>query len=717
MVGGKRRFIALISSFCVALLPVVFTGVAPAAGITPTHQDNSDGSASYNGLALTPPMGFNDWYAFNCNINERLIEQTADAIVSSGMRDAGYRYVNLDDCWMASSRDAEGNLQADPVKFPHGIRALADYLHARGLKLGIYEDVGTQTCAGYPGSYGHIQQDADTFASWGVDFVKVDWCKVPFGDFPGLTQQQVAIKLYTEYSQALQATGRPIVFSICEWDPALQPWTWAPAISNLWRTNRDFGDSWSQIIANVDQEADLAPDAGPGHWNDPDILQVGLGGMTTAEDRGHFSAWAMLAAPLLAGNDLRSMSAATKDILTNREVIAIDQDPLGAQATRLSHTANADVWVRRLANGDRAVMLLNRSSEPETISTTAKAIGLPSAGAYAVRDLWAHTTAESAGTIAASVPAHSAALYRVAPLKDEIDQYPPLTDVTITPQVPANYPGSPYHVAQPGQTITAIATLRNDGRASVTHAALTLNATNGWQVHGNPVTAPSLPSGKTLTGTWQLTVPPDADTFTGSGTYQWRDGTRSGSIDGLGGVTIPAPTLTAAFNNVGITDPATRDSADMSGNSFDAAALAAAGLSPGATITQHGLTFTWPDVPPGQPDNVVPAGQVIALPPGTTRVALLALSLNAASSGQATYLYANSAEPADVTVSFWRATVPDDDNELVAQATTYHGTAQVGTGSVFYVPVPVPKTTAQPVAIVLPSNTHMHIFAMATGSG
>ena len=328
-------------------------------------------------VAATPPMGWNDWYAFQCNLNEPLIEQTADTMVSSGMQAAGYQYVNLDDCWLSHNRDANGNLQADPVKFPHGIKAVADYVHARGLKLGIYEDVGTATCAGYPGSYGHVQQDADTFASWGIDFVKVDWCNVPFGDFPGMSQQDVAKKLYTAYSQALKATGRPMLFSICEWNPALQPWTWAPAISNMWRTNNDYGDTWDQIVANLDQEAALAPFAGPGHWNDPDILQVGLGRTSAAQDQAHFSAWSMLAAPLLAGNDLRSMSAASKAILTNREVIAIDQDPLGAEATRLSHDGDADVWTRTLANGDRAVMLLNRGTVPLSIGTDAQALGLP----------------------------------------------------------------------------------------------------------------------------------------------------------------------------------------------------------------------------------------------------------------------------------------------------------------------------------------------------
>jgi alpha-galactosidase len=537
----RRTLLASLSAAFALIVPLVPALAAPAPSAPPTS------SAPATPVAATPPMGWNDWYAFHCNLDEQLIEQTADALVSSGMRDAGYDYVNLDDCWAAKTRDPNGNLQADPVKFPHGIKALADYVHARGLKLGIYEDVGTETCAGYPGSYGHVQQDADTFAAWGIDFVKVDWCNVPFGDFPGLTQQQVAIKLYTAYSKALASTGRPMVFSICEWNPRLEPWTWAPAISNMWRTNNDYGDSWDRILANLDNEADLAQYAGPGHWNDPDILQVGLGGMSTNEDEAHFSAWAMLAAPLLAGNDIRTMSAATKAILTNREVIAVDQDPKGIGAHRVAHTDGADVWARPLANGDTAVMLLNRGTTPTTISTTAAQLGLPEAGAYAVRDLWQHTTAESAGTFAASVPGHSAVLYRIAPLTGEVDQYLPLTDVSVAPQVPAVYPGSTFHIAAPGQTIPVTATLRNDGRPSITDSQVTLASDAGWPVSGNAVTAPAVPSGGTLTGTWQVTVPDDARpgtyTVSATGRFDYSDGTRTATTTGSGGFQVlVAPT-------------------------------------------------------------------------------------------------------------------------------------------------------------------------------
>lgn len=518
-----------------AALVATFALASPASAGRPSQAPPvapAVAAAPADAVGATPPMGWNDWYTFFCNVNEQLVEQTADAMVSSGMRDAGYQYVNLDDCWAASTRDANGHLQADSTKFPHGMKAVADYVHARGLKLGIYEDVGTKTCAGYPGSYGHVQDDANTFASWGIDFLKVDWCNVPFGNFPGLSQQDVAKKLYTEYSQALKATGRPIFFSICEWNPSLQPWTWAPAISNMWRTNNDYGSSWKQTLTNLDQEAPLAEFAGPGHWNDPDILMVGKMA-SDAESRAHFSAWSMLAAPLLAGNDLRNMSEATKETLTNREVIAIDQDSLGAQATRLSHTDSADVWIRTLANGDRAVMLLNRGDTTTRIATTAQAVGLPSAGAYGVRDLWAHTTSESAGSIAASVPAHSAMLYRVSPLQDEVDHYPPATDVSVDPQMPPAYPGSDLHVAKAGQQITTVATFGNDGRAAVTDATLDLTGPSGWKIEGSPVSTGALATDKHLSGTWQVTVPADVGpglyTLTGTTTYRWGDGAHAAS--------------------------------------------------------------------------------------------------------------------------------------------------------------------------------------------
>jgi alpha-galactosidase len=318
-------------------------------------------------------------------------------MVASGMRDAGYEYVNLDDCWMAPERDAQGRLQPDPERFPSGIKALADYVHARGLKLGIYEDVGTKTCAGFPGSYGHFEQDARTFAEWGVDFVKMDWCNVPFDDFPGLSQQEVGKRLYGEFAEAIKAAGRPMVLSVCVWNPAVEPWEFAPPISHMSRTNGDYGPTWPQILANLDQEADLWSFAGDGHWNDPDILMVGVGGLSARESRAHFSLWSLLAAPLLAGNDLRDMSPETREILTNREVIAIDQDPLGIQGRVLSNQDGLWVFAKPLAGGDVAVALFNETGAAARISTTAAAIGMPQRQAFVLRDLWQHTATETPG--------------------------------------------------------------------------------------------------------------------------------------------------------------------------------------------------------------------------------------------------------------------------------------------------------------------------------
>jgi alpha-galactosidase len=521
---------ASLSAPAVAASAPASPAASPAAPVTP------------NGLAATPPMGWNDWYSFGCNVSASLIEQTAKAMVTSGMKAAGYQYVNIDDCWLDPQRAADGSLQADPAKFPGGIKPVADYVHSLGLKLGIYEDVGTETCAGYPGTFGHYQQDARTLASWGVDFVKMDWCNVPFSDFPGLTQQQVAEKLYTEFGEALRATGRPILYSICEWNPSLQPWTWAPKIANMWRSNDDYGDTWSQVLGNLDQEAPLASYAGPGHWNDPDILQIGRSGLTAAEDQAQFSMWSMLSAPLLAGSDLRSMTPAVRDILTNREVIAIDQDPLGAEATRLSQQGNADVWVKRLANGDRAIMLLNRGSTPLSISTTARAAGLPAAAGYAVRNLWTHTTSESGGVIAASVPATSAALFTVAPLHGPAAALPPLTDVPVS--VPAVYPGSAYQIAGPGQTLTVPAAFRNDGRTPVTDARLSLNVPAGWTVSGTPVSRAVLPGGGELAGTWHVTVPagtpPGSYPILADASYRWSGG-HAGHSSGDGGLLVEVP--------------------------------------------------------------------------------------------------------------------------------------------------------------------------------
>jgi alpha-galactosidase len=355
-----------------------------------------------NGLARTPPMGWNSWNHFACNVNEQTIRETADAMVATGMRDGGYRYVVIDDCWQVA-RDANGVLVADPQRFPHGIKALADYIHSKGLLFGIYTDAGTNTCQGRPGTLGHEDQDARTFAAWGVDYVKEDWCHAQNLDAP--TQ-------YAKFRDALARTGRPIVLSICEWG-SNQPWDWAPRVGNLWRTTDDIEDTWSSMLDNLDQSAQHATAAGPGTWNDPDMLEVGNGGMTDEEYRAHFSLWAIMAAPLIAGNDLRQMSATTIATLTNREVIAVDQDSLGAQGILVwERPPELQVWAKPLHDGSRAIALLNRSSAPARITAYFSRAGLRSDSAQ-VRDLWSHQDLGRFGRqFESTVPAHGVVLIR-----------------------------------------------------------------------------------------------------------------------------------------------------------------------------------------------------------------------------------------------------------------------------------------------------------------
>ncbi len=366
-----------------------------------------------NGLALTPPMGWNSWNHFACNVNEQVIRDTANAMVRSGMRDAGYQYVVIDDCWHGP-RDANGFITADPQKFPSGIMALSDYVHSLGLKFGIYSDAGRLTCGGRPGSQGHEYQDAETYARWGVDYLKYDWCN---------TGDRNAQEAYALMADALRHSGRDIVFSMCEWGTA-KPWLWAKNIGNLWRTTGDISDDFATkkkghdwehpVLMLVDLNEPLWPFAGPGHWNDADMLEVGNGGMTTAEYRSHFSLWAMLASPLMAGNDVAHMDEATRSILLNKEVIAVDQDPLGVQGHRVWKDGDQEVWVKPMSGGARAVLLFNRGETPATIRATADQFGLPVSMRARVRDLWARKDLKRwSGSIEATVEPHGVEMFRI----------------------------------------------------------------------------------------------------------------------------------------------------------------------------------------------------------------------------------------------------------------------------------------------------------------
>ncbi|CAF2118968.1 unnamed protein product [Brassica napus] len=336
-----------------------------------------------NGLALTPQMGWNSWNHFQCNINETLIKQTADAMVSSGLSAIGYKYINIDDCWGELKRDSKGNLVAKASTFPSGIKALSDYDHSKGLKLGIYSDAGTLTCSQtMPGSLGHEEQDAKTFASWGIDYLKYDNCQNT-GTSPK--------ERYPKMSRALINSGRSIFFSLCEWgqeDPA----TWAGAIGNSWRTTGDIRDNWQSMTMIADQNDRWASYARPGSWNDPDMLEVGNGGMTREEYRSHFSIWALAKAPLLIGCDLRSMDKVTYELLSNKEVIGVNQDKLGIQGKKIKKEGDLEVWAGPLSMKRVAVILWNRGSSTANITARWEDIGLDSSAIVNARDLWAHST-------------------------------------------------------------------------------------------------------------------------------------------------------------------------------------------------------------------------------------------------------------------------------------------------------------------------------------
>jgi alpha-galactosidase len=393
------------SSFAVKMLLLTM-----ALAVTPTL-----GRALDNGLAKTPPMGWNSWNKFGCKgLNEKVVRETADTMVNSGMKDAGYQFVILDDCWQ-TGRDAAGNIIADADRFPSGIKALADYVHSKGLKFGIYTDAGTMTCAKRLGSIGHEYQDAKQYANWGVDYLKEDWCNT----LPGQNSESS----YTLMRNALAESGRPIVFSICEWG-STKPWLWAGPIGNLWRSTGDIQDCWdckktwggNGVTQIIDLMSGLETYAGPGHWNDPDMLEVGNGGMTKEEYRAHFSMWAMFSAPLLAGNDISNMSPDTKEILLNKEVIAIDQDPLGQQAHRVKKTGDLEVWSKQLQDGSRAVALLNRGPAVAKIPVAWTDIGYPDKLSASVRNLWtAKDLGKQTESYSAEVPSHGVVMLTIKP--------------------------------------------------------------------------------------------------------------------------------------------------------------------------------------------------------------------------------------------------------------------------------------------------------------
>ncbi|MFE1767507.1 glycoside hydrolase family 27 protein [Streptomyces angustmyceticus] len=404
---------------------------APASATPGTGRapDARTAAGAYPNLAPTPPMGWNNWSYYMCDLNEKVVLDNARALVRSGLARRGYRTVTIDDCWMSRQRGPRGELTADPAKFPHGMAHLGRELHRLGLKFGIYEDVGTLTCEKYPGSLGHFREDAELFARWKVDYVKADGCNVPVA--PGHTKEETYRDLYGQMSRALRDTGRPITFSVSApayfqfdgdsvWHRVIG---WSAELGNLWRGGRDVAlqkstpaAKWSSIVYNFRYNARLANLQSPGRWNDPDFLLAGDTGLTRQEIQSQMSLWAMMAAPLISSTDVGGLSDAARKVLGNKKVIAVDQDALGIQGTVAQQDDGSAVLAKPLKNGDRAIALFNSGDTPRTLSVTADTAGLPDADSYRLHDLVTGRRTDSDGTIVArEVPAHGTVLYRVTP--------------------------------------------------------------------------------------------------------------------------------------------------------------------------------------------------------------------------------------------------------------------------------------------------------------
>ncbi|MGY0022098.1 NPCBM/NEW2 domain-containing protein [Streptomyces sp. cg35] len=541
--GAVRR--RVVGALAVAVLGAGGLVAAPASATAsaPAPRAASDESspALDDGPALTPPMGFNNWNSTHCraDFDEAMVQGIADLFVDKGLKDAGYQYVNLDDCWALPERDADGKLVPDPARFPQGIKAVADYVHAKGLKLGIYTSAGTKTCSdiGFPGALGHEYSDAQQFADWGVDYLKYDNCN---------NQGVDAKQRYTTMRDALRATGRPIVYSICEWGEN-KPWEWAADVGQLWRTTGDISDSWGSMLSLMKQNLPLAPYAGPGHWNDPDMLEVGNGGMTDTEYRTHFSMWAVMASPLLIGTDLRTASDTTYEILSNRDVIAVDQDPLGKQGSVVSSEGGRWVVSKEMRDGSRAVALFNETGSAQRIATSAKAVGLPSATAYVARDLWQHKNVNTAGTLAATVPAHGTVLLRVA-ADPKWSTYPPAAELGLDEGV----------FVEPGGSTGTTATFANLGRTAARDVAVSVSgpAGEGWKVEASgPTKASVVASGKSLRTRWTVSAPAGAATgsydLTLRATYRSPQGTKvTSTVPVTAAVATAPPSGTASLGEL-----------------------------------------------------------------------------------------------------------------------------------------------------------------------
>ncbi|MHA7986702.1 NEW3 domain-containing protein [Rathayibacter sp. CAU 1779] len=683
-------------------------------------------NASYNGLALTPPMGWNDWSYYQCNIDESLILQQAKALVTTGLAKVGYDTVTIDDCWMQKQRDADGNLQADTTLFPDGMKYVADKVHALGLKFGIYEDAGTSTCGGYAGSWGHFTQDADLFASWGVDYVKLDGCNVP--SVAGQTDAQTYDQAYAEFSKALIATGRPIVFSASapayfqgtsDWQSVIAA---TSTISNLWREGADTAlgqesaaSKWNAITYNYGYNVGLGQYAGPGHWNDPDFLLAGDSGLSNAEMQSQVALWAEMASPLISSTNLTKLSPAALKILSNKNIIAVDQDRLGTQGSIVQSGTNYDVLAKPLSNGDVSVVLFNSGSSAQTITTTAANIGLAGASPLKLTDLVTGAATSTLGTISADVAAHGTVMYRVH--VGDTDHAAPAVALTVK---------SGTLSAGDSGTVTVIAT--NYSGQGISGGTIALSTPSGWKISPASRGFGSIPVGGSTTARFTVKVsapqPGPQDTVvTATATYRWGWSSRASVSGGFDVLTnAPYPNLASAFNNVGVTSQTatTNGNFDGSGDSYSAEQLAAAGVTPGSTVTAAGATFTWPSAAVGTNDNVQAAGQLVLQSGSGSRLAFLGAEAGF-TSGTVTVDYTDGTTSTG-TLGFpnWlfsAANPPTDYGSTLAITTNGRSTPSGYANANYQYGVfvnSIPLTAGKTVqSVQLPSTSAIHIFAMS----
>jgi alpha-galactosidase len=421
-------------SLNLVVLLLLLTGCTSKKDKTTDTKSEAHAAVVPDNLALTPPMAWNSWNGLGENVSEEYIKAIADSFITTGLKDAGYNYINLDDYWQGGRDSATGLLYPHPKRFPSGIKALSDYVHSRGLKLGIYSDAGTMTCGDQPGSFGYEEKDAKIFAEWGIDYLKYDYCYC--NDYASLNNDyKMAIARYKAMGDALKATGRPMIFSICEWGPR-SPWLWGKEVGgHLWRTSYDVGDKWEDprnehsqigILTSIDVMCNLERFAGPGGWNDPDMLVIGLGnsgyikggGCTEAEYRTQMSMWCMFSAPLIISCDVRNMSTETKNILLNKDVIAIDQDPLGKQAFRVWRKDGVEAWKKPMEYGKIAIAFLNRNSTPESVSVPYEQLELEKEAAFDVYDVWKHEQVNQVtGSLSTRIISHETVVYVLTPKK------------------------------------------------------------------------------------------------------------------------------------------------------------------------------------------------------------------------------------------------------------------------------------------------------------